>query len=110
MSYQVLADISFPLDHKYKSRARLHLTRAVELAPSEPEYRRELFLFLLHSGGVRQATALLTTVSESDPDYDWLRWELDAERNANASPEARLGRLFLAGPRAAYAIVAAPSW
>src|ERR1700676_5277459 len=48
-SYRVLAEIAAPFDHKYNSKARVHLTMAMELAPGRPEYRRELFDFLLGS-------------------------------------------------------------
>src|SRR5258705_5707402 len=49
MSYQVLADIATPFGGKYNSKARLCLTKAMELAPSRPDYRRELFDFLVDS-------------------------------------------------------------
>src|SRR6266852_3813700 len=51
MSYQVLGDIAFPFAGKYTSKARVYLTRATELAPGRPDYRRELFEFLLDSAG-----------------------------------------------------------
>src|SRR5882724_4518744 len=50
-SYQVLADIQSPFDYKYKSKARINLTKAMELAPGRSDYRRELFDFLVDSGG-----------------------------------------------------------
>src|SRR5256885_11478212 len=43
MSYQALADISAPFGGKYNSKARVYLTKAMELAPTRPDYRRELF-------------------------------------------------------------------
>src|SRR5438105_2569620 len=113
MSYQVLADIAFPFADKYTSKARVSLTRAMELAPSRPEYRRELFEFLLNSAGssrvsARQAADLLRTVPESDPDYGYMHQRFVIERRADASAEARLGRLILAIPRATYRIAELP--
>src|ERR1700682_3415418 len=55
MSYQVLADIAFPLDYKYTSKARISLTRATELAPGRLDYRRGLFDFLVDSAGSSKA-------------------------------------------------------
>ena len=37
MSYQALADIMAPLDRKYNTKARIHLTKAMELAPDRPD-------------------------------------------------------------------------
>ena len=113
MSYQVLADIASPFDYKYKSKARINLTRATELAPGRLDYRRELFDSLLDSAGssraaARQAADLLQTVPESDPGYSYMHGRFECERRANASPEARLGRLFLAIPRATYRIADLP--
>src|SRR5713226_4340434 len=113
MSYQVLADIAFPFAGKYTSKARVYLTRATELAPGRLDYRRELFDFLVDSAGssraaARQAADLLRTVPESDPDYTYMRRRFECERRANASAEARLGRLFLAIPRATYRIAELP--
>ena len=51
MSYQMLADIAAPFGHKYNAKARINLTRAMELAPNLSDYRRELFDFLLDSAG-----------------------------------------------------------
>lgn len=105
MSYEKLADLAVPLDRKYRSRARRSLSRAVELAPSDPEYRRELFHFLLEPGGsLRQAASILHTVDESDPELPLMRREFERARGANSSAEARLGDAFLAAPRAAWII------
>ena len=114
MSYQVLATIAAPFDRKYNSKARVHLTKAMELAPGRPDYRRELFDFLLDSAAssraaLRQAAGILATVSESDPDYGSMRRRLDRETRTNSSANARLGRLFLAAPRAAYRVVELPA-
>jgi tetratricopeptide (TPR) repeat protein len=102
MAYQRQADIAAPLDHKNRVRARAHLTRAVELAPDRTEYRRELFEFLLDSGGFRQAAALLRSVPPSDPDYEEMLRRFAQDKRAAGAVDARLGRLFLAAPRAAY--------
>lgn len=114
MSYQVLADIAFPFAGKYTSQARSYLTKATELAPGRMDYRKELFDFLLHSAGssraaARQAADLLRTVPEPDPEYSYMHQQFERERRANASPDARLGRLFLAVPRATYRLAELPA-
>jgi tetratricopeptide (TPR) repeat protein len=114
MSYQVLADIASPLDSRYRSKARLHLTKAMELAPGRQDYRRELFDFLLDSAGsqpgaLKQAAGILLSVSESDPDYRFMRWQFEREKTADSSVGTRLGRLFLVAPRAAYCIADLPA-
>jgi Flp pilus assembly protein TadD len=109
-SYEVLADIAAPLDRKNRSKARRHLSRAFELGPANPEYRRELFHFLVESGDFREAAAILCAAGESDPEYGTMRRELDRGRRANSSAEARLGWVFLAVPRAAYGLAQAPVW
>ncbi len=114
MSYQVLADIATPLGGKYNSKARLYLTKAMELAPSRPDYRRELIDFLVDSANssgiaLKQAVDILQTVSESDPDYSYMRRRLEHESGSNSSAEAILGSLFLVGPRAVYRIAELPA-
>jgi tetratricopeptide (TPR) repeat protein len=116
MSYQVLADIAFPFGGKSASKARANLTKAVELAPGRLDYRKELFDFLLDPAGssraaLRQAAAILRAVSPEDPDYEYMRRQFERESKANNSADARLGRLFLAVPQAAYHIadLAAPA-
>ena len=113
MSYQVLADVAFPFAGKYTSKARVYLTRATELAPERLDYRRELFDFLVDSAGssraaARQAADLLRTVPEPDPDYSYMHERFERERKANASADARLGRVFLAIPRATYRLAELP--
>ena len=113
MSYRVLADIAFPFAGKYTSKARVYLTRATELAPGRLDYRRELFDFLADSAGssraaARQAADLLRTVPEPDPEYSYMHQQFERDRRANASPDARLGRLFLAVPRATYRLAELP--
>jgi tetratricopeptide (TPR) repeat protein len=106
MSYEVLADIAFPFGGKSASKARVNLTKAADLAPGRLDYRKELFDFLLDPAGssraaLRQAAGILQTVSPDDPDYEYMRRQFERESKANASADARLGRLFLAVPRAA---------
>jgi hypothetical protein len=85
----------------------------VELAPSRSDYRKELFDFLVEFGGssraaLRQAAEILRTVPESDPDHSYMRRQFEEEKNLDGSAEARLGRLFLAVPGAAYRIAELP--
>ena len=113
MSYQVLSDIAWPLGHTYNSKARVCLTKAVELAPSRSDYRKELFGFLVESAGssraaLRQAAEILRMVPESDPDHPYMLLQFEQEKSLDASAEARLGRLFLAVPGAAYRIAELP--
>ena len=113
MSYQVLADIAFPFSGKYISQARFYLTKATELAPGRLDYRKELFDFLLHSAGssraaARQAADLLRAVPEPDPEYNYMHQEFERESTANTAADARLGRLLLAVPRAAYRLTELP--
>jgi tetratricopeptide (TPR) repeat protein len=111
-SYEILADLAAPLDVRRRSKARLYLTRAVELDPSRPEYRRELFDFLLDgsdsSASIRQAGEILRSAPESDPDYLYMRDRLESERRGNSSMQARVGTVLITGPRAAYRIREVP--
>jgi tetratricopeptide (TPR) repeat protein len=114
MSYQRLSDIAIPFGGRYNAKARICLTKAVELAPTRPDYRGELFEFLLDPAAssrsaLRQAEGILQTTSESDPDYSSMRARFESESKAGPSAEARLGRLFLAVPRAAYRIAELPA-
>jgi Tfp pilus assembly protein PilF len=111
MAYQVLADVSGPAAGKYRFKARVCLTKAVALAPTRSDYRRELFNFLLDSSGrsaSRQAAGILQSVSESDPDYLWMRERFERETRANSAVQARLGRWVLTGPETAWRIAEAP--
>lgn len=113
-SNQVLADIAAPFDGMYNSKARAHLTKAVELAPDRRDYRRELFDFLLDSAvssrvALRQAANILSTLAESDPDYSTMRRRFEFECRVNSSASVRLGRLFLAAPRAVLRVAELPS-
>jgi tetratricopeptide (TPR) repeat protein len=114
MSYQRLADIALPFGGGYNGKARLCLTKAMELEPNRSDYRRELFEFLLDPAGgsrsaARQAAAILEMTPESDPDYSEMRRRLQSESKANASAEAKLARVFLALPQAAYRVVELPA-
>ena len=113
MSYQGLADIATPFGGKYNSRARVYLTKAMELAPSRPDYRRELFELLVDSadssGTALKQAAHILTISECDPEYNYMRRRLEYQRGVNSSAEARLGRILLIGPRAVYRIAELPA-
>ena len=113
MSYQRLADIALPFGGKYNAKARVSLTKALELAPGCRDYRRELFEFLLDPAvssreASRQAAAILLAMPESDPDYGEMRQRFNSETKANMSKDDRLGRVFLAVPQAAFRIVELP--
>jgi tetratricopeptide (TPR) repeat protein len=109
MSYQRLADIATPFGGRSLAKARAYLMRATQLAPERREYRLALFDFLLDSAylsrtALRDASNMLRTVDESDPDYGEMRRQLEREKRANSAPDARLGRLFLAVPRTAVGV------
>lgn len=111
-SYETLADIAMPFGARYRTLARTHLTRAAELAPERPEYRRELFDFLLDSthfsrSEQQQAVGILLASAESDPEYDYLRLRFEQARKASSSVNGRLSRLFLAAPQTAFRIATA---
>jgi tetratricopeptide (TPR) repeat protein len=109
MAYQGLADVAAPFGGRYNSKARLYLTKAVDLAPRRADYRRELFAFLLDSAAaspasLRLAVAMLRQTSEVDPEYNSMRRRLERETVMAGSMEARFDRLFLAIPGAAFRI------
>jgi tetratricopeptide (TPR) repeat protein len=111
-SYETLADIATPFGARYRKLARTYLTKASDLAPGRPEYRRELFDFLLDSPAFsrseqRQAVAIMLASAEADPDYEYLRSRFEQARKVNSSVNALLGRLFLAAPQEADRILAA---
>ena len=108
MSYEKLADIAVPFDGRYRAK------RAMELAPDRAIYRRELFEALLDVDGAssasfRQAAEMLRAVPESDPDHRYMAERLATETKENSEMEARLTRVFLAVPRAAYRIADVPA-
>ena len=114
MAYQSLADIATPFGGLNSSRARDYLTRAANLAPANPVYRRALFDFLLDSsrfsrGALRQAAGVLLTTPESDPDYFDMRRRLENQRSQNSAAAVRLGEMFLTVPRAAYRVAELPA-
>lgn len=113
MAYARMADIATPFGGRYSSKARAYLVKAVKLAPGRPDYRRALFDFLLDSAdssrtALRDAAGILRAMPESDPDYADMWRRFHNERKANSSAEARLGRVLLLAPRAAYSIAAVP--
>jgi Flp pilus assembly protein TadD len=93
-SYETLADIATPFGRKYRGLARTQLTKAAELAPGRTEYRRELFDFLLDSGDLRPAAAMLVKSAEFDPDYDFMLARFDETKRLNASFRGRFTKVF----------------
>ena len=93
LSYETLADIATPFGRKFRTLARTHLSAAVSAAPTQPEYRRELFEFLLDSGDLRRARAVLEP-AESDADYVFMISQLEERGRLNASARGRLTRLL----------------
>jgi tetratricopeptide (TPR) repeat protein len=94
-SYEMLADSRGPLlGARASFKARLYLAKALQLAPDNEEYRRELLEFLIvsdHSpGALRQAQSIIQMTPESDPDYPFMLLRLHAEHQARSSPEDRL--------------------
>jgi tetratricopeptide (TPR) repeat protein len=111
-SQEMQAAIATPFGGKCAAKARINLAKAVELAPERPQYRQELFDFLLDSAwlspsSLRQAAAMLRATSEDDPDYVEMRRRLEEERHASSSVASRLAQLLLAGPRTAFGAVSA---
>src|SRR4051794_775598 len=49
LSYQMLGDIATPFGGRQYSKARVYLTRAMNLAPERRDYRQALFDLLLDS-------------------------------------------------------------
>ncbi len=75
-SYENVGLINGPLcGGRADSKAYTFLSKAVQLAPEDREYRHELFEFLIGSDSphaFRQAEAILQTVNASDPDYPFM--------------------------------------
>lgn len=92
-SYETLADIATPFGRRYRSLASDYLSKAAELAPARPEYRHELFEFLLDSGRERQALGILLSSAESDPEYEYMLARFRQTQRLNASLLGRLARL-----------------
>lgn len=93
-TYETLADIATPFGRRYRSLACAYLTKAAELEPGRPEYRSELFEFLLDSGRQNQARDLLVRSAESDPDYEYMLSRFQQARRLNASLDAWLTKAF----------------
>lgn len=91
-SYETLADIS-TFGRGHRAQARRYLTRAVELAPKQPEYRRELFHFLVDNDNLRQAELVLEK-AESDPEYDSMLNRIREARHRNSSVDGRVSKAF----------------
>jgi tetratricopeptide (TPR) repeat protein len=89
-SYETLADIATPFGRKYRSLARTYLTAAAELAPDRPEYRRELFDFLLDANQQRLALGVLKASAETDPEYDYMLSRFEQTRKVNSSFNGRV--------------------
>jgi tetratricopeptide (TPR) repeat protein len=76
MAFQILADLSAPMNGRYRSKARLCLSKAMELAPGRSDFRLEFFNSLLEPSSrsaTKQAADILRSVAASDPDYAFMR-------------------------------------
>jgi Flp pilus assembly protein TadD len=102
-SYAVLADLNAPvLGARARAQARLCLAKAVQLAPESPEYRRELFDFLVGSDDAwfagRDAEALLRRMPASEAEDPERQFRLRQKRQEHSSPEAIAGKLLVWAP------------
>ena len=102
-SYAVLSDLNAPiLGARARRRARQHLAKAVQLAPDSPEYRRELFHFLVGSDDAwsagRDAETLLGRMPTAEAEDPGLRWQLQQKQKERFSPEAVTGKLLVWAP------------
>ncbi len=93
-SYETLADIATPFGRKYRSLARTYLTTAAELAPNRPEYRRELFDFLLDANEQRLALRILKASAETDPEYDYMLARFEQTKKVKSSFNGRVCSAF----------------
>ena len=114
LSYERLADISIPFGCRTEAKAHRYLVKSAHMAPGGLMYRDALFDFLLdHTDcsrtALRDAAAVLSGMSEADPEYHLMRIRLEQTRNLNASADVRLGRLFLMIARATYRLAALPA-
>jgi tetratricopeptide (TPR) repeat protein len=102
-SYEMLAIINGPLfDRRPFSKAHQFLAEAVQLAPEDREYRRELFDFLIEFDSsphaLHEADDLLQSTNESDPDYPFMQLRLHEAHQARRSPEFLAGAVFVSVP------------
>jgi len=114
LSYERLADAGIPFGCRTDAKAHVYLVKAARLAPARLEYRDALFEFLLSTAdcsrtALREASAMLSDMSESDPAYRRMRSRLNDERHRNGSPNELLGRLLLAVPRATERVASLPA-
>jgi hypothetical protein len=114
ISYERLADTRVPFGCRAAAKAHIFLTKAASLAPHRPAYRDALFDFLLDNAdcsrtALREAQGILSGIAGSDADYELLNSRLKEAKHWNASPEARLSRVFLALPRATFRVSALPA-
>jgi tetratricopeptide (TPR) repeat protein len=98
-SYEMLADIGGPLLAARTSlKARLYLAKALQLAPKNGDYRRELFQFLIvsdHSpGALHLAKSIIQMTPESNPDYRFMQLEWQKECRVRSSAEYRVEGAF----------------
>jgi tetratricopeptide (TPR) repeat protein len=103
-SYEMLADIRGPLlGLRASVKARLYLTKALQLAPDNNDYRHELFQLLIVSdhapGALRQAENIVQMAPQTDPDYAFMLMRLRQEYDARSSPEGRIGYAFSVLPQ-----------
>ncbi len=112
-SYETLAVINGHIIGGHAgSQAHRFLAEAVQLAPTNREYRHELFEFLIESdysrGTLSEAENMLQRVSESDPDYLSMQRRLEDARDDRRSPEYRTGSALLMKPVEAISIARRP--
>jgi tetratricopeptide (TPR) repeat protein len=112
-SYALTGDLSAPIfGNRTLSKARTSFAKAVELAPANPDFRREYFNFLLWTDesktALGQAQSVLNAMPESDPDYRTMQWELREQRNERKSAENRVAGIFLSVPKAVIRVVDQP--
>jgi tetratricopeptide (TPR) repeat protein len=103
-SYEMLADVGGPLlGARASVKARFCLSKALQLAPDNKDYRREIFQLLIvsdHSpGALRQAESIIQMTPEADPDYPFMLMRLHQEYRARSSPENRIRSAFSVLPQ-----------
>jgi tetratricopeptide (TPR) repeat protein len=103
-SYEMVAIINGPLfDRRPFSKAHAFLAEAVQLAPEDREYRRELFDFLIEFDSslhaLDEAYKILQSTDESDPDYPLMQLRLHQAHQARRSPEFLASAVTVSVPR-----------